>query len=109
MFRCGNACVVPGDDHIDVQYCKLVGELRKPLRPPLGEPVLIEHVRALYISEFSQTFFKRCDEMRRPFSRRHCEGTDPIYLPRPLRLGGERRGEKPPATVPRNALLEITG
>ncbi len=86
--------------HYDVHLepDQLSCEIGEPLSPPLRRSVLEDDVLALDVAQLVQLLSERLIDWVGAGQSPLLKNTDPIDLPRLLRLGGERRGEEDAAS-----------
>jgi hypothetical protein len=103
-----NIRVATRHDDVDLEPDQVLGELREPLRLPVGEAVLDHHVPSRDVAEITQAVFEGFHEARRLLARRAQQNPDSGNLPPLLRLGGERRGEESSRTNNKGAPIHCS-
>jgi len=90
----GRLEISPREDHIDAKMNELCRQSGQPVVALLRPPVLDNHILAFNVTGFAKPFAECLDQIGTVKRR---TGTQPTYArqrsARPLRLGGERRGD----------------
>jgi hypothetical protein len=83
------------DDHVDLEPDKISRQRGQPIGSAPCVPALKDHVLARDPAEIPQRRAERgCRDVFARWGGLDTENPDPIYLPRLLRLGGDRRREQ---------------